>query len=65
MIFCNAGPIAAACYLGKDVVQDAIDAFIQGIVDLIALSDFIFLDKDLIVDFHFCKISMVHKSISY
>jgi hypothetical protein len=38
MIFCNSGPIAAACYLGKDVVQNTLDAFIQGVTDLIVLS---------------------------
>ena len=47
MIFCNSGPIAAACYLANDVVTKAIDAFICAIVDLVALSSCIFIDKDL------------------
>ena len=65
MIFCNSGPIAAACYLANDVVTKAIDAFICAIVDLVALSSCIFIDKDLQIDFGFCKISIVHKSIKY
>jgi len=28
MIFCNAGPIAAGCYLGKEVVKSALEAFV-------------------------------------
>ncbi len=41
MIFCNSGPIAASCYLQKDVVTDALDAFIRGTLDLIILSTFL------------------------
>jgi hypothetical protein len=63
MIFCNSGPIAAACYLEKSVVQEALDAFINGVINLIILSPLYILDKDLVIDFGFCKISMEHKSI--
>jgi len=31
MIFCNPGPIASACYLGKEVVSSAHAAFIKGV----------------------------------
>ena len=34
MIYCNPVPIAAACLMGKDVVQDALDAIFLGIIDL-------------------------------
>lgn len=37
MTFCNAGPIAASSFLGKDVVQSAHNAFIQAVSDLTAL----------------------------
>jgi len=34
MMFCNPGPIAAACYLGKDVVTSAHEAFVKAIEGL-------------------------------
>jgi len=37
MTFCNPGPIAASCYLGKDVVASSHAAFIQAIIDLTTL----------------------------
>ena len=40
MIFCNCGPIAAACHLEKSVVQETLDAFINGVNNLIVLSKF-------------------------
>ena len=41
------------------------DAFIRGVVDLIILSKLLKLDKDMNVDFGFCRIHLVHKSINY
>jgi hypothetical protein len=35
MIYCNPVPIAAACLLGKDVVQDALNTIFLAIQDLI------------------------------
>jgi hypothetical protein len=35
MIFCNAVPIAAACLLGKDVVQSTLDSFWKALVLLV------------------------------
>ena len=29
MTFCNLAPIAKACYLGKEIVEDAINALIE------------------------------------
>ncbi len=63
MIFCNCVPIAAACHLEKSVVQEALDAFINGVINLIILSIFLKKDKDLVLDFGFCKINIEHKSI--
>jgi hypothetical protein len=37
MMFCNAGPIAASCLLGKEVVSSAHSAFIAAISDLTTL----------------------------
>ena len=31
MIFCNSVPIAKACYLGKEVVEDTLQAFINAV----------------------------------
>lgn len=39
MIFCNPGPIAASCYLAKEVVSAAIQAFIAAIWDLTQLGN--------------------------
>ncbi len=35
MIYCNPVPIAAACLLGKDVVQDALTTIFLAIQDLV------------------------------
>lgn len=37
MIFCNPGPIAASCLLGKEVVSSAHQALITAIYDLATL----------------------------
>jgi hypothetical protein len=31
MCFCNPVPIAKACYLGKDVVEDTLAAFVEAV----------------------------------
>jgi len=59
MMFCNPGPIAAACYLGKDVVQSAIDAIVKAIIDLTDLN------HNMNIDFGFCKISINNKDLKY
>lgn len=41
------------------------DAFIRGVVDLIILSKYYKLDKDMNIDFGFARINLVHKSINY
>ena len=40
MLYCNPVPIAAACLLGKDVVQDALDALFLAITDLVKYGNF-------------------------
>ncbi|KAM3139420.1 Aconitate hydratase mitochondrial [Paramecium bursaria] len=59
MNFCNAGPIAASCYLGKDVVQSIHQAFIKAVHDLTRLS------HDLHIDFGFIKVSVVSRDLKY
>jgi len=50
MMFCNPMPVAAACFLGKDVVKSAMEAFVKAIIDLTNLN------YDLNLDFGFCKV---------
>lgn len=52
MIFCNPGPVAAACFLGKDLVSSALEAFFKATIDLTELG------RDLVLDFKFCKITI-------
>jgi len=59
MIFCNPGPIAAGCYLAKEVVQAAIQAFIAGVWDLTQLG------HDLVIDFGFCTLKIIDKNLTY
>jgi len=59
MIFCNPAPIATASYLGKEVVSSAINAFIEAIANLTQLG------HNLNIDFGFCKITIINRSLSY
>ncbi|KAL4498427.1 hypothetical protein ABPG72_013233 [Tetrahymena utriculariae] len=59
MMFCNAGPIAASCYLGKDVVSSAHNAFIQAVSDLTTLG------HGLNIDFGFVKVYVQDRDLRY
>ncbi|CAD8197342.1 unnamed protein product [Paramecium pentaurelia] len=59
MNFCNAGPIAASSYLGKDVVQSVHTSLIKAIHDLTRLG------HDLHIDFGFIKISVQNRDLKY
>jgi nucleoid DNA-binding protein len=59
MVFCNAGPIAASCYLGKEVVTSAISAFIEAVSNLTQLG------YNIDVDFGFAKVKINNKNLSY
>lgn len=59
MIFCNAAPIAAASYLGKEVVSSAIQAFVTAVIDLTRLG------YDMNIDLGFCKVRISGKNLSY
>ncbi len=57
MIYCNPVPIAAACLLGKEVVNDALNTIFLAIVDLIKY------DRDLSLNFGFARVSIVHRGL--
>jgi len=59
MIFCNPGPIAAASYLGKEVVTSGIQAFIEAVANLTQLG------HSLDIDFGFCRVKIVNRSLTY
>jgi nucleoid DNA-binding protein len=59
MIFCNPTPIAAACYLGKETVASAIQAFVEAVQNLTQLG------YSLDIDFGFCKVKINNRSLSY
>jgi len=59
MIFCNAGPIAAASYLGKEVVTSAIQAFIEAVANLTQLG------HSIDIDFGFCRVKITNRNLTY
>lgn len=59
MIFCNAGPIGAACFLSKEVVASAHEAFFRAVVDLTSLG------YSLHLDFQFVTIDVIRKNLRY
>jgi len=59
MIFCNAGPIAAASYLGKEVVTSAINAFVEAVCNLTQLG------HSMDINFGFCRVKIVNRNLTY
>ena len=59
MIFCNPDPISASCYLSKNTVKSAIDAFTSAIIDLTTQNN------NLNVDLGFIKLNINKKNLSY
>jgi hypothetical protein len=57
MIYCNPVPIAAACLLGKDVVQDALQTIFLAIQDLVKYN------RDIVLQFNFACVSIVGRSL--
>ncbi len=57
MIYCNPVPIAAATLLGKEVVNDALNTIFLAIVDLIKYN------RDIRLDFGFCRINIVNRGL--
>lgn len=59
MIYCNPVPIAAACYLAKDVVSDCIGAFVKAVNDLTKLGHSMRINLD------FVTLNITNKSLSH
>jgi len=59
MTFCNPGPIAASCFLGKDVVASSHAAFVQALIDLTTLG------YDITIDWTFFNLTVRNKDMKY
>jgi len=57
MIYCNPVPIAASCYLGKAVVQEALDQFFHAIIDLVKYG------RDIELRFGFANVHIQNKTL--
>lgn len=57
MIYANSVPIAAACQMGKDVVEDTLRTIFLAIKDLIKF------DHNIQLQFGFCTITFVNKTM--
>ena len=57
MIYCNPVPIAAACLLGKEVVNDALNTLFLAIIDLIKYN------RDLVLNFGFATIRIANRGL--
>ena len=57
MIYANPVPIAAACQMGKDVVDDTLRTI------WLAIADMIKFDYNLSLQFGFCNINFVNKAV--
>lgn len=58
MIYCNPVPIAAACLLGTDVVNDILNTIFLAIIDLTKYG------RDINLAFGFCNIRMINKKLN-
>ena len=58
MIYANPVPIAAACQMGKDVVQDTLSTIFKAIEDLIAV-----YDRDISLQFGFANVQIVGRNL--
>lgn len=59
MTYCNPVPIAAACYLHKNVINDSLNAIFDAIYDLINMG------KNIALKFSFCNIYFSDRNLSY
>jgi len=59
MTYCNPIPIAASCYLNKNVVDDSLNATFSAIYDLINIG------KNIIIKTGFCNIYFVDRNLTY
>lgn len=59
MTYCNPVPIAAACYLHKNVISDALDAIFTAVYDLVNMG------KNVTLKFSFINIYFSDRNLSY
>jgi nucleoid DNA-binding protein len=59
MTYCNPIPIAASCYLNKNVVVDSLNATFAAIYDLINIG------KNIVLKTGFCNIYFMERNLSY
>jgi len=59
MTYCNPIPIAASCYLPKNVINDTLNAIFNAILDLINIG------KNVTVKTGFCNINFFDKNLTY
>jgi len=59
MTYCNPIPIAASCYLTKNVVNDSLNAIFAAIYDLINIG------KNIVIKFGFCNIYFMDRNLTY
>jgi hypothetical protein len=57
MIYCNPVPIAQGCLMGKDVVQDALDAIFLAVIDLVKFG------KNIDLAFGFCNVRIIEGNL--
>lgn len=57
MVYCNPVPIAQGCLMGKDVVQDALDAIFLAVIDLVKFG------KNIDLAFGFCNIRIINGNL--
>lgn len=59
MIYCNPTPIAAACYMNKNVVIDSLNAIFTAVYDLITIG------KNVVLKTGFCNLCFVERNFTY
>jgi len=59
MTYCNPVPIAAACYLHKNVVSDTLNSIFEAVYDLVNMG------KNITLKFSYCNIYFSDKNMSY
>jgi len=59
MTYCNPIPIAASCYLTKNVILDSLNATFAAIYDLLNIG------KNIVLKFGFCNIYFMDRNLTY
>ena len=59
MLFCNPTPIALACYLTRDVVEDILKSYVNAIIDLTELG------RSLNISMGVCTLSVTDRNLKY